>query len=262
MDFWTQFISDLSSTTSEAIPTDKKINGKKIEVIEEYLINSAECMEEEFIDSFSELTDDQNKKSDDDFVDENMNKSAAILKCDICNQSYANEDDLKTHQKCAHCPTIDLMCSRCPRTFTLKKLLIEHYLKRHNTKEGAVQCDMCQQSFKSKSNLRAHMVVVHMREKKRLIKHRKIAIVPHRWKCNFCSMPSYQSSMLLLNRHYNDVHRADERLKLLCQFCNDLFVSDKDMGGHISTEALILKCIICNKPFKCKTKQAIHQKIH
>lgn len=261
IDFWNQFIFDLNST-SEAIHVEEKINVTKLEIeeidgIPGEFVNSAECMNEEFIDSSEEFIDDQNIRSEDG-GDINGMTTSTIVTCSICYKSYADEERLVKHQKCAHLPTVNLMCSKCQKIFIYRKRLIEHYMKRHNNE--TFECDLCQKLFKFKRNLKLHMTNVHMK-KKTVIIQRTCALVPYRWKCNFCSVP-FLRSMRLLNIHYRDEHGADERLKLVCRFCNDLFETDNDISGHFSTEDTMIKCTICKQPFKCKTKLAIHQRQH
>lgn len=80
-----------------------------------------------------------------------------------------------------------------------------------------------------------------------------------RIKCHFCAKKF--TRMVDTMRHYNDEHHPayDERIQLICHYCNDMLPSVADKIAHIRT----FKCGSCVKvPLRCAGQWLKHHKMH
>ena len=85
-------------------------------------------------------------------------KAEKRYKCTVCEKSYARKQYLREHQK-AHMFGAEWKCGSCDKTFTHKCILKQHEQQMHASEEDRILCPQCGKQFRSKPNLKQHMVV-------------------------------------------------------------------------------------------------------
>lgn len=70
--------------------------------------------------------------------------------------------DLRQHMY-VHMDKKPLQCARCPKTFTLLRVLKAHELASHSGIDKPFQCDLCEKGYKWKEDLRSHKLVAHLK---------------------------------------------------------------------------------------------------
>lgn len=217
-----------------------------------------------------------------------------ITKCNQCEKTFADHHLLRRHTLNVHSAKIDIKCPHCPKHFQ-SKLAISKHLKRHV--EAKLQCDICKKMFRLKKNLTIHIQMVHIREPShvchlcgsayvyatRLTKHIRQCenggnMKPKRChrtkaeimksmpvqnvKCHFCSKSF--TSMTAIRKHYAEQHAADGvRVKMICQFCNQLLESMAQKAIHIgANDPELFKCNLCPSKLRCEQRFYRHRMLH
>ena len=83
-------------------------------------------------------------------------KAVKRYKCTVCEKSYARKQYLREHQK-AHMFE-QWKCVSCDKSFT-HKCILKHEQQMHASDEDRILCPQCGKQFRSKPNLKQHMVV-------------------------------------------------------------------------------------------------------
>ena len=112
------------------------------------------------------------------------------------------------------------------------------------TKEKPHVCEICDEAFRLKSNLKAH-VEIHLDEKK--------------YSCVVCGKRFNTSSQLSMHKQ---THRTVK--KFVCDFCGRGFKLQANLKAHIATHLNEKRheCKVCGKKFNTSSQISMHKKIH
>ncbi|XP_017883029.1 zinc finger protein 2 homolog isoform X1 [Ceratina calcarata] len=146
---------------------------------------------------------------------------------------------------------------------------------------GNFSCEYCELSFKKKSSLERHVVVIHwqadsctcvdcgqsFRDRKALNKHRYITHADKKiYKCERCE--TYFSRMYHLNRHVMHSGCHGNIIKTFsCQVCEKVFTRKDNLRDHLRTHAGTPQrqkkpCRYCPKEFSTNQQLLIHERAH
>ena len=115
----------------------------------------------------------------------------------------------------------------------------------HTNKEKPFKCDICENSFRSRSDLDRHHGEIHFKGKE------------HNYECELCDHHSETKRGLAyhLKVHYN-------RKKLKCNLCNKSYTEKKALNFHLKSHIneKSYKCDICDKELCLPASE--HEIIH
>jgi hypothetical protein len=80
--------------------------------------------------------------------------------CNICENIYANVQNLNAHIKAVHDKIKGFECNKCDKAFSQKHSLKSHINAVHN-KHKDFKCDECEKTFGLNGNLKRHIKTVH-----------------------------------------------------------------------------------------------------
>lgn len=223
--------------------------------------------------------------------------------CNVCGFSNLTRDAIKCHAK------KDFKCSLCDKIFCLRKNLTQHNIEMHyttsipdsqsegsknieideciiasevhtvnNQEETSIDCKFCQQTFKSKDELKIHIAKFHDIETNPRKK---------RYTCNVCELTNVTKDTLKihftnqigcnlcdkrfclkthLKKHYIDVHNdgivaKKTRKKYECSVdgCNKIIDSStRKYHMAVKHNGMQLECDICGKTYPTKVAIAKH----
>lgn len=114
-------------------------------------------------------------------------------------------------------------------------------------------CEKCQQRFKEKTALRAHLIQRHRQ----------------RFACTHCNRNYSRFSTLNAHKmvhHFSDANAAVTFPKFICHTCGkDSFTSRKGLAAHlrlVHERKVKAVCFVCEKAFVDRTRFKHHMKIH
>lgn len=168
------------------------------------------------------------------------------ITCPYCQKSLKNNSFYKTHLK-THTGTLKrsfktLHCIQC--SYTTKNLpnLQSHINKNHLNIRPYI-CDVCKNSFYSKSNLIEHLQI-HNKNKELI--------------CEFCG--EHFSYKKTLNQHLN-LHKGLR--PYTCEICSRAFVTKSRKNEHAKKhQGKKFACDVCPKKFCLKKDLNKHSKVH
>ena len=82
------------------------------------------------------------------------------FQCDICNQSFKINANLRLHKKAVHEKANFWKCDTCELEFASKSSLTQHTKTVHQ-KIRNFHCEICDKWFTQKPHLRKHKLVMH-----------------------------------------------------------------------------------------------------
>ena len=85
------------------------------------------------------------------------------FKCTVCEKSFKTKQYCRHHQR-SHLFGPEWKCGSCDKTFTHKCILKQHEQQMHAPDEDKILCPQCGKEFRSKTNLKQHMVVHDKKE--------------------------------------------------------------------------------------------------
>eukprot|EP00062_Callorhinchus_milii_P009786 gi/632953940/ref/XP_007892695.1/ PREDICTED: GDNF-inducible zinc finger protein 1 [Callorhinchus milii] len=194
-----------------------------------------------------------------------------IYCCEICNQTFANRCNLKSHQMHVHSEELRFPCTLCGKRFKRKK-----YVKRHNLKvhEGGERhlCLQCGKGLSSKTALRVHERI-HTGDKpyectechakfsqpSALKVHLRIHTGEKPFACDQCGARFTQNHMLIYHKRSHTGERP-----FMCETCGKSFASKEYLKHHnrIHTGSKPFVCEICYRAFAQRNSLHQHIKVH
>lgn len=160
--------------------------------------------------------------------------------CYLCKTTFRRIVHLRQHVSSCHYVDDKLWkCSDCQKRFAQKKNLMKHFYKHTNT-----SCEYCPETFTTLRDLQQHC---HRTHKDVLILRQ----------CGRCPKKFVLTAQLRIHEHsHNTSQRYD------CDICNETFVSEMQLKGHIRVVHPKYLCSECGKTFKNKSLLTSHQKVH
>ncbi|XP_043255488.1 zinc finger protein 2 [Colletes gigas] len=214
--------------------------------------------------SFLQLNHIENYQIDEDEKDDN---SISTVDHNTKDSSSSRRKD--NNYKPLILPVSDTRCHCCN----------EHLTTAHSG--GKYKCSNCELTFKKKSSLERHIVVIHWQcrscfckecgetfnDKKSLNKHRYTTHADQKiYKCEPCD--TYFSRSYHLNRHIMQSGCHGNILNTFnCQVCEKVFTRKDNLREHLRTHSGTLgrqkkPCKYCPKEFLTSQQLLIHERIH
>lgn len=173
--------------------------------------------------------------------------STKLSICNYCHVTFATESDLKIHTKQEHSDELQqtFLCDLCGSKFKEKKILNAHRKYVH-TEERPESCPTCGRRFKTKSQLKNHLVT-HM------------SATDLQLSCEVCG--KMFTRVATLKDH---VRRHKKEFTFFCEVCKKGFYRKHGMEEHmrVHTGDKPYNCKFCE--FKCALSCNLvkHMKIH
>ncbi|XP_062710248.1 zinc finger protein 184-like [Aedes albopictus] len=189
-------------------------------------------------------TDGSNLK-DISAMPKNETSSVSELQCSKCSKVCPDQHRLWLHYVSAHRKK-NIQCPYCSASFYLKHRLDMHIVSKHKHEDGSakpVQCEHCNEQFKSLLKLSNHMQ-----------SHK-----PKKHSCTVC------------NRSFRNIARLEKHkathifdgVVLECELCNKTFSNMKMKSLHMrSHKPKKHQCHICNKECAHRWNLMMHLKTH
>lgn len=168
-------------------------------------------------------------------------------------------------------------CAHCSKTFSTKKNLSFHLLRKHFRENLAHLCSTCGKKYANKTDLQYHESTKHRIErnyvchlcskafnhKKSLDCHMTSHSGERNVKCTKCEM-AFKTQGALYNHEKRHTITGQQ---ITCQICNQNFVQKVYYIRHVkllhsSMEKHLFKCEDCGKLYKHKISLEQHQRIH
>ena len=161
--------------------------------------------------------------------------------CSTCGERFAYSTVLKNHQA-THSDERKFKCNICPDNRYFKtKVQLSNHMKFHY--EPSYQCEVCQKSFFTKSQLTIHMKT-HTGEKP--------------YVCSTCDKRFAQKQHL---QNHQTTHSDERNFK--CNICPDdrCFKTKGQLSNHMRFHyEPKFTCLRCNKKFHTSTNLKSHEK--
>lgn len=193
-----------------------------------------------------------------DFIEQDQALiSLNVFTCNICNLSFKNETELKTHVSSRHA-----VVNRSK----------SHYSRRHAEVNKPFKCDICSATFTQMANMKTHQRI-HTGERpfnctecgatftqiSNLKTHKKLHSGEKPFICDVCHARFTQLSNLKSHRL---IHTGERPYK--CDFCDSSFVQSTHLRNHrrIHTNERPYSCEHCGASFRQLSNLKTHEKTH
>jgi len=158
------------------------------------------------------------------------------LKCEMCGESFNNPAKLSLHKLMKH-SNKNFICDICGRTDFEHIMAYRRHMKTHS--EQVYTCKICQQQFKSISELSNHKKDEHLDVIGQF--------------CDICGIvvPSLKT------------HNRFKHAPANCDICGKQFAHKDSLSRHIQTthdKRHTVQCDVCNKEFSCRSTLTKHLK--
>lgn len=168
------------------------------------------------------------------------NQSIPRYECYLCKESFGRIIHLRQHISNFHYTDENLWsCSECQKNFSERKNLMKHLYKHIST-----SCEYCTRTCTTLRELQQHCQLTH-----------KEQLIPYQ--CDRCPKKFVLNAQLRIHMHN---HSANQRFD--CIICNETFVTEMQLKGHIRAVHTTYLCSECGKTFKNNSLLTSHQKVH
>lgn len=160
-------------------------------------------------------------------------------KCDQCVKEYSKAKHLARHKR-SH---IRQFCDQCEKSFAN---FADHMRKIHDTElPRPFECDICHRTYRSKSNIQAHMKI-HKSENRI-------------YSCKLCPKAFFYGTDL---RKHIRTHSRDR--SVICEVCGAAFKSVDTLKCHVRrhTGERPYQCSQCSRSFTTSNSLEIHNRTH
>uniref|UniRef100_A0A3B3ZIN0 GDNF inducible zinc finger protein 1 n=1 Tax=Periophthalmus magnuspinnatus TaxID=409849 RepID=A0A3B3ZIN0_9GOBI len=159
-----------------------------------------------------------------------------IHRCEICQQTFANRSNLKTHERHVHSSERLFTCSTCTKSFKRKKDVVRHQRQVHERDSHKHICSTCGKSLSCKAAL-------HL--------HERIHNGTKPYQCPVCDAKFTQKTALKM---HNRTHTGEK--PFACTLCDARFTQKQMLANHVRSHTGTPRytAYICNynKPFMCE----------
>lgn len=80
-----------------------------------------------------------------------------VYQCDLCSKSFASYNSWKEHSACVHTEDRQFACTLCNATFKRKRDVRTHYVRKHEGRVKRPLCSVCGKILSSRTALVFHM---------------------------------------------------------------------------------------------------------
>ncbi|XP_035713821.1 gastrula zinc finger protein XlCGF57.1-like [Folsomia candida] len=167
--------------------------------------------------------------------------------CTLCGKGFKARGELENHIP-THTTEKPYKCGTCGRNFTYKSALTRHEITHlEKSTRDMLQCQVCPQTFLSRTNLKSHIRAVHENQRN--------------YPCPLCDKRFANSSNL--KRHVVAHHAANKELVHSCDKCEYKSHSKANLACHRKRHnAARHGCYFCAKKFVLFSELVRHCRIH
>ena len=173
--------------------------------------------------------------------------------CDICGKEFSSAITLKVHLNNVHeGENSDTTCNTCGKQYKNSKSLASHKYIAHSgkyfTEEVDCACNICGRTFRNNQHLRNHKYVIHSKT------------YAERPKCCHLCGKTF-TTPVSLKVHIKNVHEGQKNYS--CEQCGKTFTRHESLKVHIESIHEGIKkfiCQICNHPWSSKKNLDVHVK--
>ena len=180
------------------------------------------------------------------------------MKCDICDYSFSQKDNLQRHLASVHEKKKPFKCDNCDYSFSEKGSLKKHLESVHEKKKP-FKCDTCDTIFTRQTSLKRHILKNHITEKKLENIHAKtdINMIRKTHVCEICD------KVFRRKDHYQKHKAVHEGKKpFQCERCSKRFPTKFKLNLHIASVhegKKPFRCTECGKNFSRKDNLIGHK---
>uniref|UniRef100_A0AAV2K8C9 C2H2-type domain-containing protein n=1 Tax=Knipowitschia caucasica TaxID=637954 RepID=A0AAV2K8C9_KNICA len=195
-----------------------------------------------------------------------------VHRCEICQQTFANRSNMKTHERHVHSSERLFSCIICSKTFKRKKDVVRHQRQVHERDNQKYVCSVCGKSLSCKAGLQLHERIHNgtkpyqcslceskFTQKTALNMHYRTHTGERPFACTMCDSRFTQKHMLT-----NHIRSHTGEKPYMCELCGKSFSSREYLRHHLNihTGAKPFKCEHCQRGFSQRNSLNQHLKIH
>ena len=213
---------------------------KKLKTVNSESKQSGRSLTDWRVNSVNDPNTSNQYKTDSEFEEDGAQDEG--FRCHICNKTFARVDEFKNHKLICTKLKKKWTCPKCPKGFTQKTLLDQHYDYYHTYKPKQFICKLCNKDFPLKKSYLEHNGCLHNNAK-------------YKYVCDICGRGFF------VKGEYTCHHLSHTKLKpYACGVCQKAaFGTPGQLNAHVNRcgKALEQECSKCGK--KMSSKQSLEK---